>query len=131
MLPVLALALLGWLEDDVHGVLAASLPLAVALGVTTALGATGLAGAPFAGPAALAAYAVAAYGRRGLVAPALALLCAGALVAAGAGLGVAPGGIAGAGVGIVVWWVAVRVFPEGRLAGRRRARRLDSRAKVA
>jgi hypothetical protein len=131
VLPVLALALLGWLEDDVGGVLAVFLPLAVALAAAAALGVAGFPGAPLAGPAALAAYALAAYGRRGLAALAFALFCAGALVAAGEGAGLALGGITGAALGIVVWWGALRVLPGGRLARRWRARRLDTRAKVA
>lgn len=114
-----------------RGVCAAFAPLALALGAAAAFGEAGVSGAPLAGPAALAAYALVAYGLRGLAAPILALLCAGAWVVEGEGFELALGGVAGVVLGIGVWWAALRVFPEGHLAGLRRARRLDTRAKLA
>jgi hypothetical protein len=50
---------------------------------------------------------------------------------AGEGPELAAGAGAGAVLGVAAWGAAVRLFPEGHLASRREARRLDSRAKLA
>jgi hypothetical protein len=112
-------------------VVRAAPPLALALGAAWGLGAVGLPGAPLAGAGALAAFAVAAYGWRGVVGPLLLAACAAGQVAAGEDGALAAGAGVGAALGFAAWAAAVRLFPEGHLASRRRARRLDSGAKVA
>ena len=130
-LPLVALAVLAWLEDRVTGVAQAAPPLALALVGAWGLGAVGFPGAPLAGAGALAAFALAAYGRRAIATGLLLAGCAAGQVVSGEGRAeLAAGAAAGAALGIAVWVAAVRLRPEGHLARRRRAR-VDSRAKLA
>jgi hypothetical protein len=129
-LPLVALAVLAWLEDRVAGVAGAAPPLALALAGAWGLGAAGLPGATLAGAGALAAFTLAAYGWRGGAGAVLLAACGAGRAVSGEGPELVAGAVAGAGLGLLAWAVALRLFPDGHLARRRRAR-VDSRAKLA
>lgn len=144
---LLALALYAWLEHEVRHVLAAFLPLVLAMAVAgglalaaRALGAaprpvggaaaeagtilrSSLSGANVAVAATFAAYSLLAYGRRAWVSLVVALVAAASRAAGGAGgVDLAGGGVMGLVAGASSYAAAIRLLPGGHLA-RLRARR--------
>ncbi len=152
VLALVALAIYSWAERDVPSVLEIFVPLALALAAGVALrdvvrlatatphpvgpGHPGAlfrsgfpSGAALAG-ATFAAYTVAAYGRRGL--PALAVAALGAVAAAHGGARWVPdvlgGWAVGAALGLLAWLGALRAFRRGRLSRLRSERRAPREA---
>jgi hypothetical protein len=149
VLALVALALYAWLEREVRDVLAAFFPLLVAVAASAALalaarqlggggpgpsGGVGPAAAPLlwalasgqaAGVSVLAVHSVLAYGRRARIALLFALAFAVARALSGPGwlLELGAGALAGAAVAAAVYGATVKLFPAGRLARERRARR--------
>ena len=146
MLVLVALALYSWLDGEVRGALKAFAPAAVAIlaAVAVALVARAAGAAPrpleasgvapllraafpaphAAGVSALAVFSLLAYGRRSLPVLALAAVCAGLRVRAGAHwpFDLAAGGMLGASCATVCYALALRSFPAGHLAALRRGR---------